>query len=58
MNHGYCKNCEWYNKYYDSEQDKWIYKKGYCGMWNNEIRPYAWCPDYNPNKVKIRELCL
>ena len=18
MNHGYCKNCEWYNKYYDS----------------------------------------
>ena len=56
-NHGYCKNCYWFNNFEFSDiQDKIKFPNGYCGMWRNSTGPNSYCPDYDRKKVKIISL--
>lgn len=65
MNHGKCKNCIWYNNYSLCTPEEKTERRrncpdgsAYCGMWFNYVRPEGWCPDYNYNRKKPKELWL
>ena len=50
-NHGYCKNCYWFNNFeFSDPEDKEKFVDGYCGMWRNKIGPNSYCRDYSRKK--------
>lgn len=45
MNHGYCKNCWWWEPIkFDLKQAKFVL--GVCWMWKNQTDDCSYCPDY------------
>lgn len=45
MNHGYCKNCWWWEPIkFDLKEARWTL--GICWCWKNQIRHDSYCPDY------------
>lgn len=54
MNHGYCKNCWWWepNKF-DLKQAKYI--SGICWCWKNQMIDDGYCPDYQNRKQGEKE---
>lgn len=57
-NHGYCKNCYWFNNFeYSDSRDNEKFPNGYCGMWRNETRLNSYCPDYS-RKPKQKTIVL
>lgn len=50
-NHGYCKNCYWFNNFeFSDPKDKEKFIDGYCGMWRNKTSLNSYCRDYCRNK--------
>ena len=54
MNHGYCKNCWWWEPIeFDIKECKYVL--GVCWMWCNQTRDECYCPDYWNRKKGNKE---
>lgn len=54
MNHGYCKNCWWWEPIkFDVTQAKYV--MGVCWCWKNQMADNGYCPDYYNRKRGNKE---